>query len=96
MSADSQRSHARSAQTRMDAAIANLKAEAARLGANGILLSGAGDQYAGSLANGSGFITGIGNTMATPNPAGAFWTGASFSTPVYYKSATGIAIFVMQ
>lgn len=90
LSADSNGSFKFSGQGRMDAAIGRLKREAAKLGANGILLSGAGDRYAGSVGIGSGAATAYG----TDNGATAFGAGTSFSAPVLIKAASGVAIYV--
>jgi hypothetical protein len=48
------------AQRKTNAVIDRLKAEAAKLGANGILLSGVGDQASGSVGSGFGSATSIG------------------------------------
>src|SRR5208283_4979525 len=70
-------------QYKMDVAIAHLKSEAAELGANGILLSGAGDQYAGSVGFGSGTATAYGSGSSTT----AFGAGSSFGAPIMIKAA---------
>lgn len=59
-----------------------LRAEAAALGANGVLIQGIGDQYAGSI--GSGQAWGSGNSA---------W-GIGVSSATYIKKGTGIAIYV--
>ncbi len=100
VSADSRNSYADSAQAKMDVAITNLKAEAAELGANGILLSSANDQYGGSIGSisaiGAGIGSGIGNNVSAPTSTTAFWSGTSFSYPIFNKSAAGIAIYVKE
>lgn len=59
-----------SEQGKMDAVIANMKAEAARLGANGVLLSGTGNQQQTSmvfmpLATGGGIMVPASSTSKT-------------------------------
>ena len=74
------------AQGKTNAVIDRLKAEAAKLGANGILLSGVGDQAAGSV--GSGF----GTAIATGHSA--FGVGFGSSATVFQKKGDGLAIYV--
>jgi hypothetical protein len=50
----SQGSFAFGAQAKTDAVIKRLKAEAAKLGANGVILEGIGDQASGSIGTGAG------------------------------------------
>jgi hypothetical protein len=69
-------------QQKMDTAIARLKSEAAKLGANGILLEGTGDQQAGSV--------GVGSATASGHTAVGFGTSAG----IFNKAANGIAIYV--
>lgn len=59
-----------------------LKAEAAKLGANGILLEGVGDQAGGSV--GTGYATASGHS--------AFGFGSA--STVYHKKGGGLAIYV--
>ena len=73
-------------QQKMDKAIARLRDEAAKLGANGILLEGAGDQQAGVVG------TGVGTASATGHSA--VGTGVGISAGVFIKSANGMAIYV--
>jgi hypothetical protein len=75
-------------QGKMDAVTATLRAEAAKIGANGILLQSAGTQQAGSVATGSGTATRIGNSV--------FGSGLSVAVPVMVKAGTGLAIFVIE
>src|SRR6266403_2494994 len=49
-------------QGKMDSVVERLKAEAAKLGANGILLESTGDRYGGSVSTGAGTATASGNT----------------------------------
>ncbi len=70
-----------SAQGKMDEAIISLKNQAGKLGANGILLGGAGNEYGGSVGSGFGSATGY---------------GTGFSSPMFKKAASGMAIYVTQ
>ena len=82
LDANNKGSFALTEQQRMDVAIGRLKQDAAKLGANGVILSGAGDRYAGS----------IGASTATFNGRSAFALASAM--PVYMKEAHGIAIYV--
>lgn len=73
-------------QGKMDVVVERLKAEAAKLGANGILLQSTGDQYAGSVSTGVGSATASGNT--------AWGVGTGFSAAAFQKAGSGIAIYV--
>jgi len=67
-------------QGKMNKAVQRLKDEAARLGANGVLLQGSGSESSGSINTGNATSTGYGGvTMAA-----------------IHKSASGIAIFVFE
>jgi hypothetical protein len=84
VSADSRNDFA-SKQGLSDAAIQRLKEEAAKVGANGILLEGVGDYQVGSSGIVSGSNTGgpvVTRTVATNTRTG--------------KEARGMAIFVVQ
>jgi hypothetical protein len=70
------------AQGKTDVVMERLKAEAAKLGANGILLEGVGDQAAGSV--GTGYATASGHS--------AFGFGSAAT--VYHKKGDGLAIYV--
>ena len=72
-------------QQKMNKAIARLKDEAAKLGANGILLEGAGDQ-SGAVGTGVGTATSTGHS--------AVGTGVGISAGIFIKSANGLAIYV--
>jgi hypothetical protein len=73
-------------QGKTDKVIERLKAEAAKLGANGVLLQGIGDQQAGSIGTGFGSGTASGNS--------AFGLGFGSSAAVYQKAGNGMAIYV--
>jgi hypothetical protein len=84
--ASSKNSGAFTDQGKMDKAIARLKEEAAKLGANGILLGGAGEQQGGAVGTGFGTATATGNSAAG--------TGVGISAGIFHKFANGMAIYV--
>jgi hypothetical protein len=86
--ASSQGSFALTGQQNMDKAIARLKEEAAKLGANGVLLQGVNDQQSGSIG------TGVGSSSYGPSSSTGVGVGGSFA--ITNKAAHGIAIFVPQ
>ena len=75
-----------SAQSRMNKVMKRLKAEAASLGANGIVLQGIDTRYAGSV--GAGFA----NATATGNHA--FGSGFGYSAAQTSKEGKAVAIYV--
>lgn len=77
-----------SAQSRMNKVVSRLRAEAAELGANGILLQGVDTQYAGSI--GSGFA----QTSVSGNSA--YTTGMGYSAAQTSKLGKAIAIYVPE
>ena len=86
--ASSQGSMAFTQQQKMDKAIERLKEEAAKLGTNGILLEGSGNQPVGAVGTGFGSATATGSS--------AYGTGVGVSGTVFVKAANGIAIYVTQ
>lgn len=82
LDAGSRNSWALSDQGKTNKVVQRLKAEAASLGANGVLLSGVGDQQVGSV--GSGQAWGYGNTAY----------GFGVQSGVFQKKGQGLAIFV--
>jgi hypothetical protein len=86
LDSNSKHSFSFTAQGKTNAVIDRLKAEAAKLGANGILLNGVGDQATGSVS------TGFGSAMASGHTATGFGVGTSGT--VFVKSGSGIAIYV--
>ena len=72
-----------SAASKMDKVVERLKAQAAKLGANGVLLHGVGDQTAGSV--------GV-EISDTNSPHASYGLGASAF--LFRKSGEGIAIYV--
>jgi hypothetical protein len=84
----SKASWAITSQGKMDVVIERLKTEAAKFGANGILLISAGEKLAGSRGNGVVTTTVEGNT--------AYSTGTVSSHAIYRKAGSAIAIFVEE
>src|SRR5258708_21182645 len=82
----SQGAFAFSAQGKTNAVMERLKAEAAKLGANGILLEGAGDQACGSVG------TRVASATATGHSA--FGYGFGSSATIFQKKGDGLAIYV--
>jgi hypothetical protein len=75
-----------SSQGKTDVVIDRLRADAAKLGANGILLQGVGDQAGGSVGTGFGSASASGHS--------AYAVGLSTSATVYNKKGEAIAIYV--
>ncbi|MBS0581385.1 MAG: hypothetical protein JSR36_19180 [Proteobacteria bacterium] len=73
-------------QSKTDEAIAKLKAEAAKLGANGILLQGVEKHQSGSI--------GLGVGGASYGGSSSVGTGVGGSGGLYNKNARGLAIYV--
>ena len=71
-------------QGKMNKAIKRLKAEAAKLGANGIIINYTGTENVGGVSTGTATTTGN----------STFGTGVI--VPVRHKAATGLAIFVVE
>ena len=86
LDSSSKGSFAFTSQGKMDAVVERLREDAAKLGANGILLQSEGNQYAGSVSTGSAVATANGNT--------AWGVGTGFSGAAYHKAASGLAIYV--
>jgi hypothetical protein len=86
LESSSKHSFSFTAQGKTDAVIERMKKDAAKLGANGILLQGVGDKATGSVGTGVGSATGAGNTVV----------GIGFNTSgtVFVKSGNGLAIYV--
>ena len=82
----SQGSMAITSQQNMDKAIARMKEEAAKLGANGVLLQGVEDRQSGSVG------TGVGSSSYGSGSSVGVGLGGSFG--LYSKAANGIAIYV--
>jgi hypothetical protein len=86
LDSSSKHSFSFTAQGKTNAVINRLKEEAAKLGANGILLNGVSDQAAGSVS------TGFGSAAATGHTTMGFGFGSSGT--VFVKSGSGLAIYV--
>jgi hypothetical protein len=74
------------AQRKSDKVIERLKSEAAKLGANGVLLQGINDQVAGSFGSGVGGASASGNS--------AVGVGLGGSVALHRKAGNGIAVYV--
>ena len=86
INATSQGSLALTSQQNMDKAIERMKAEAGKLGANGVLLQGVSDQQTGSIG------TGVGSSSYGPSSATGVGVGGSFG--LTNKATSGLAIYV--
>lgn len=86
ISASSQGSLALTSQQNMDKAIERMKAEAAKVGANGILLQSVQDTQGGSI--------GVGGGSTSYGPGSSVGVGAGGSFALTNKVAQGIAIYV--
>lgn len=86
INASSQGSFAITSQQNMDKALARMKNEAAKLGANGILLQGVHDQQSGSIGLGGG-----GASYGSNSSTGV---GVGGAMGLYSKATTGLAIYV--
>jgi len=76
------------AQRKTDAVIKRLKSEAAKLGANGVLLEGIGDEASGSIGTGGGSTSYSGG--------GSVGGGVGVGVGLTKKVGGGIAIYVGQ
>ena len=86
LESSSKNSFSFTAQGKTNAVIERMKNDAAKLGANGILLEGVGDKATGSVGTGVGTATGVGHSV--------LGIGVNTSGTVFVKSGTGIAIYV--
>ena len=84
----SQGAFAFGSQAKTDAVIHRLKAEAAKLGANGVLLEGMGDQPSGSVGTGGGSTSYSGRS--------AVGGGIGINVGLTRKVGGGLAIYVPQ
>lgn len=84
----SKASWAASDQGKINVVVERLKDEAAKLGANGILLQGTSNQSTGSVSTGTAQMTSTGNS--------AFGTGFGVSAGIMHKAGSGIAIYVEE
>ncbi len=86
LQASSDGSWAVSDQGKTDVVIARLKAEAAQLGANGVLLQDIGDRRSASVRTGAATGVGFGRTTI----------GTGVSVPISGKGAGAVAIYVID
>lgn len=84
--ASSQGSFSFTAQGKTDAVIKRLKTEAAKLGANGVLLQGIADQASGSIGTGGG--------RESYSSSSSFGGGIGISAGLNRKVGGGVAIYV--
>jgi hypothetical protein len=84
----SQGSFSFTAQRKTDAVIKRLKTEAAKLGANGVLLEGIGDQQSGSIGTGGG--------RESYSGSGSVGGGIGINAGLTKKVGGGVAIYVGQ
>jgi len=84
----SQGSFSFTAQGKTDAVIKRLKVEAAKLGANGVLLEGIGDQASGSLGTGGG--------STSYSRGSSVGGGVGIGVGLTKKVGGGVAIYVGQ
>jgi hypothetical protein len=82
----SQGSFSFTAQSKTDAVIKRLRIEAAKLGANGVLLEGIGDQQSGSIGTGGGSTSYSGS--------GSVGGGIGINAGLTKKVGGGVAIYV--
>lgn len=86
LESSSRNSFSFTAQGKTDKVMERLKIEAAKLGANGILMRGIVDQQSGSIGTGFGSGSASGNS--------AFGVGFGTSAALYQKQGSAVAIFV--
>ena len=86
VNATSQGSLALTSQQNMDKAVQRLKVEAAKLGANGVLLQGVQDTHTGSIGAGGG--------SSSYSPGSAVGVGVGGSFAITNKLVQGLAIYV--
>jgi hypothetical protein len=86
LSASSRWSYSMTAEGKIDKVIERLKKDAAKLGANGILLHGVGEQAGGSV--------GAGISTETNSPHSPYGLGFGASAFFFQKSGDGVAIYV--
>jgi hypothetical protein len=102
----SKASMAVSDQAKTDVSIQRLKEEAAKVGANGVLLTETGSEVIGGVMSGSTVTTGMGSTYASPMPSrpgaptslGGTNVGTNFGAMigVQHKTGKGLAVFVVE
>ena len=88
LDASSKSSWAISDQGKMDVVVRRLREEAAKLGANGVLIQTRGEQSAGTVGTASGSATAYGNT--------AYGSAMGVGANIFYKVGSGVAIYVIE
>ena len=88
LEASSKASFALTDQGKMDAVIGRIKAEAAKIGAIGVLLRSTGNEYVGSVGTGTGVATASGKTV--------YGSGFGTSVGIMQKAGSAIAISVQE
>lgn len=95
-------------QSLTDSALFRMKKDAAKLGANGILLSGVGTQQIGSIGqsfgSASAYSTGAATAYRSGNTVNAYGagttnvygSGTTINTPLFQKVSSGMAIYVTR
>lgn len=95
-------------QSLTDSALLRMKKDAAKLGANGLLLSGVGSQQVGSVGSSFGNASAYSTASATGNRYGnaasvygtgttnVYGSGTTINTPIFAKVTSGMAIFVIR
>jgi len=86
LSASSRWSYSVTTEGKIDKVIERLKKDAAKLGANGVLLHGVGNQTGGSV--------GAGISTETNSPHSPYGLGFGVSAFFYQESGDGVAIYV--
>ncbi len=93
-------------QSLTDSALLKMKSDAAKLGANGILLSGVGDRQIGMVGSSFGQATAYSTAQATAYRTGnqvnaygsgvtnVYGSGTSFNSAVFARVTSGMAIYV--
>jgi uncharacterized protein YceK len=76
--------------TSMNAVHKRLKREAAKVGANAVIITRSGSQYSGSVGYSYGSATAYGN----PYSATAFGSSTAIMTPLFIPWAVGEAIYI--
>lgn len=74
----------------MEDSINALKKQAAKVGANGLIVTWTGTRYGGSV----GYSFGSASVYGNPYGATAFGSSTAMSVPIYYQCAKGTAIYI--
>ena len=88
LNSSSKNSWAVTDQGKTDTAMQRLKEEAAKLGANGVLLRDMGDREAATVSTGT--------VLGSSRHSNALAVGTGVGVPILDKTATGVAIFVVE